>query len=345
MDACPRVDMAYSSFFAHRISFICLIGVLSVTGVASQSVDDVKVVPLTESRRPAMPDTGLETHVKPLRVDVDLVLVPVLVTDSHGSPAMDLGKNDFKLFEGENEQKVQYFYSEDTPVSVGLIVDLSSSMGNKVDRVRQAVDEFFKVADPQDDYFVITFADRPKMLANTTSSTGTIQAKLAEMKAKGNTALADAIYAGIVKLRSAQYRRKALVIISDGGDNVSRHGLRQVKNMAKESDAQIYAIDICDAPGLLFTKKLEERFGKQWLTQVTEQTGGRTIVLESASKIPDAASQISTELRNQYVLAYRPEQSQHDGKWRKVKVKITRTPDPLPYQVYYRTGYLARKEE
>ena len=323
---------------------LILVGIVSSTRVLAQSTNDVHVAPLAAPVVPP-PSDGLEVRVKPLRVDVDLVLVPVMVTDAQGSPVLDLGREDFKLFEGDREERIRYFYSEDSPISVGLIVDLSSSMSNKIDRVRQAVTEFFKLADPADDYFVITFSDHPKLLANTTQSTEMIQSKLEEMKAKGNTALADAIHAGLLKLRSAQYRRKALVIVSDGGDNMSRHSLRSVKNLAKESDAQIYAIDVCDAPGVLFTKKLEEKFGKQWLTQVTEVTGGRTLAVDDAQKIPAAASQISLELRNQYVLAYRPTNSLRDGKWRKLKVKVTRAPAALAYQVYYRTGYLARRED
>ena len=326
---------------------VCLAVLVFATQAVAQSINDVHITPrpAPELTPPPSSDDGLQVRVKPLRVDVDLVLVPVMVTDIHGSPVMDLSRDDFELFEGDQEQRLRYFYSEDAPVSVGLIVDLSGSMGNKVERVREAVSEFFKLADPADDYFVITFANKPKLLANTTQSTATIQAKLSDMKAKGGTALADAIHAGLLKLRSAQYRRKALVIISDGGDNMSRHSLRSVKNLAKESDAEIYAVDVCDAPSVLFTKKLEERFGKQWLTQVTEVTGGRTIAVDDAAKIPAAASQISRELRNQYVLAYRPSNDQRDGKWRKLKVKVTRAAAALPYQVYYRTGYLARRED
>jgi VWFA-related protein len=126
---------------------------------------------------------------------------------------------------------------------------------------------------------------------------------------------------------------------------MSRHSLRSVKNLAKEADTEIYAIDVCDAPSVLFTKKLEERFGKQWLTQVTEVTGGRTIAVDNAAKIPAAAAQISRELRNQYVLAFHPADGDHDGKWRKLKVKVLRAASALPYQVYYRTGFMARKEE
>jgi Ca-activated chloride channel homolog len=312
----------------------------------TQSTGDVHVRPQVGNQRAAtLPDDNLAVHMKPLRVEINLVTVPVMVTDAKGSPVMDLGKKDFQLLEDANEQPIDYFYSEDSPLSVGLVVDLSSSMGNKIDRVREAVSEFFKNADPKDDYFVITFADKAKLFANTTQSTDTIEGELSELKPKGNTALADAIYLGLDKLKSASYRRKALVIISDGGDNMSRHSLRSVKNLAKESDAQVYAIDVCDAPTLLFTKRLEEKFGRQWLSQVTEVTGGRTIAVDRAQKIPEAASQISRELRNQYVLGYRPAAMPRQGKWRKIKVLITRKPDPLPFQVYYRTGYMARGDE
>ena len=324
----------------------CLLALL-IGPATAQSIDDVHVNPQskTDLRQPPPPPDGIEVRLKPVHVDVSLVVVPVMVTDANGSPVMGLTQNDFKLLEGEREQRVQYFYSEDAPISVGLIVDMSGSMGNKINRVREAVREFFKIADPADDYFVITFAGRPKLLANTTQSTEIIETKLGEMQAKGDTALADAIYAGLQKLKSAQYRRKALVIISDGGDNSSRHSLRSVKNLAKESDAEIYAIDVCDAPGILLTRRLEEKFGKQWLTQVTEETGGRTFAVDNAAKIPDAASQISLELRNQYVLAYHPADAGRNREWRKLKVKVSRAATELPYQVYYRTGYLARKEE
>ncbi|HET9696200.1 MAG TPA: VWA domain-containing protein [Terriglobales bacterium] len=328
-----------------HVFFIGLTLVQSPSRAVSQSINDVHVSPQVQRQLPKTPDDSLAIHMKPLRVNINLVTVPVMVTDAKGSPVTDLGKKDFQLLEDSNVQPIDYFYSEDSPISVGLVVDLSSSMGNKIDRVREAVSEFFKNADPKDDYFVITFADKAKLFANTTQSTETIETQLQELKPKGNTALADAIFLGLDKLKSASYRRRALVIISDGGDNMSRHSLRSVKNLAKESDAQIYAVDVCDAPSLLFTKKLEEKFGRQWLTQVTEVTGGRTIAVDGAEEIPGAASQISRELRNQYVLGYRPASMPHESRWRKIKVRITRKPEPLPFQLYYRTGYMARRED
>jgi Ca-activated chloride channel homolog len=330
----------------HRYLPGVLLSVIVTIGATGQSAVDVHVTPHIQSIPAApvakMPTLGIRS--KPMRVDVDLVLVPVTVTDVKGKSVLDLHKEDFRLFEGDDEAQVRYFFAQDTPISVGVVVDLSSSMKNKVDRVREAVDEFFKNADPADDYFVVTFANRPRLLANTTTSIPTIQSKLAGMEAKGNTALADAIYLSLLKLHSAKYQRKALVVISDGGDNASRNSLRKVKNLAKEADAQVYAIDVCDAPSVLFTKKLEERFGRQWLSQVSEVSGGRTIAVDNANKIPDAAAQISLELRNQYVLGFRPSNLATDGKWRKIKVHVSRKDDPLPLQLYYKTGYMARND-
>ncbi len=331
---------------AHRV-FLLVFSLAFVAIIAqAQSSEEIHVTPRVQSPPIAPPIANvpvLSSRARPMHVDVDLVLVPVTVTDVKGKSVMDLHKEDFKLFEGDEEAKVRYFFAQDTPVSVGVVVDLSSSMKNKVDRVREAVDEFFKNADPADDYFVVTFANRPKLLANTTTSISTIQAQLAQMEAKGNTALADAIYLSLLKLHNSKYERKALVVISDGGDNASRNSLRKVKNLAKEADAQVYAIDVCDAPSVLITKKLEERFGRQWLSQVSEVSGGRTIAVDDPRKIPDAAAQISIELRNQYVLGFRPSTLATDGKWRKIKVRVSRKDDPLPLQLYYKTGYMAQK--
>jgi Ca-activated chloride channel family protein len=327
-----------------RIAIFFLLLCLVTIAVNAQTSDDVHITPHPQQKPLAAPIPGVPTlsvRSKPLRVDVDLVLVPVTVTDVVGKSVMNLHQEDFKLFEAEREVPIRYFFAQDTPVSVGVLVDLSSSMKNKVEMVREAFDEFFKNADPADDYFVVTFADRPRLLADTTESVPTIQSKIAAIEAKGNTALADAIYLSLLKLHNAKYQRRALVVISDGGDNASRNSLRKVKDLAKEADAQVYAIDVCDAPSVLFTKKLEERFGRQWLSQVSEVSGGRTIAVDDANKIPEAAAQISLELRNQYVLGFKPSSAGGGNKWRKLKVRVARKEDEPQLQVYYKTGYMA----
>lgn len=317
-----------------------VLALLVVLSTQAQTNDDVHIVPRVKAKHAERGST--QSAPGHLRVDVEMVLVPVTVTDVKNHPVVDLTRRNFTLFEGGSEEKIQYFNTEDAPLSVGILVDLSSSMANKIDEVREAASEFFNNANPDDDYFVITFADKPKLLADTTQSFEDIHAALAAAKPKGNTALADAIYMGLAKLRRAKYTRKALLIISDGGDNNSRHSLRQIKHLARESDTEIYAIDVCDAPALLLTQKLEERFGRQWLTEVTESTGGRTIALDNPAGIPDAAARASRELRNQYILGYRPSHTVEDHKWRKIKVKVTRSENFLPLQVYYRTGYVPR---
>lgn len=332
----------YKRTHASRRGYIVLIALLAAVSASAQTPEDVHITPREKAAR--VERGSAEATQARLRVDVEMVLVPVTVTDTKNHPVVDLERHNFKLFEGNNEETIQYFGTEDAPISVGILVDLSSSMANKIDEVREAASEFFDNANPADDYFVITFADKPKLLADTTQSIERIHAALAAAKPKGNTALADAIYMGLAKLKHAKYSRKALLVISDGGDNNSRHSLRQIKKLARESDTEIYAIDVCDAPTLLLTKKLEERFGRQWLTEVTESTGGRTIALDNPAGIPDAAARASLELRNQYILGYRPSRTAGDTKWRKIKVKVARSEDYLPLQVYYRTGYVPRRD-
>ena len=192
----------------------------------AQASDEVHVIPL--SRGGGMPPASVapaadivppSLEYKPLRVDVDLVLVPVNVTDAMNRPVTDLKKQNFALYEGEREQQIRYFSTEDAPISVGVILDLSKSMSDKIDVAREALGEFFATSNPDDDYFVIAFSDRPELLADSTQSIGDIRAKLAAATPSGHTALLDAIYMGMTKMRAARYQRRALVIISDGGDN------------------------------------------------------------------------------------------------------------------------------
>ncbi len=194
--------------------------------------------------------------------------------------------------------------------------------------MREAVDQFSTPLIPKTSYFVVTFADRPHLLADTTQSLATIQSKLGAIEPKGNTALADAIYLSLKKLHSAKYQRKALVIISDGGDNFSRYSLREVKKLRARVGCPDLRHQYLRRLSHISPAKLWE-LTEHWLSQVTDTTGGRTIVVDNAAKIPDAASRISLELRSQYVIGYRPTNAVHDGKWRKIRVRVAsrhRTP-------------------
>src|SRR5260370_23487337 len=183
----------------------------------------------------------------------------------------------------------------------------------------------------------MTFSHRPRVVADFTESLGDIQGKLASGKAEGRTALLDAIYLGIAKTRAAPHQRRALLIISDGGDNCSRYRAQEIKNLVQEADVEIYAVGLFDS----IFKTPEERAGKRLLTSITESTGGRTITLSNAAKLPQVAAAIGLELRSQYLLGYRPNEPARDGKWRKIKVQLTPPAGSPPLQVYSPPGYLA----
>jgi Ca-activated chloride channel family protein len=318
---------------------VCLV-TLAITPLSqSQSDGPLRVPPRGESTEP----TPADARIKPLRVDVNVVLVPVVVTDAMNHPINGLEKRNFVLSENDEQEEIQYFSAEDSPISVGLLVDVSKSMTDKVDAEREAVSEFFKNANQEDDYFVVAFSSQPEILTEVTQSIGTIQSKLGAMVPNGSTALLDAISMAMTRLRSAKYKRRALLIISDGGDNNSHHKYREIKSLVRDSDVEVYAIGLFDTA---FFKTYEEFMGKKWLSDITDATGGRTVTVDHVSKMGDAAAAISTEMRSQYVLGYRPSNAVTDGKRRQIKVRVINpSTKDVPLQAYYKRGYVIPKEK
>ena len=310
-------------------------------------VNDVHIQP-REAEKPKEPaqetvvstKNGLSARVRPLKVDVDLVLVPVTITDPMNRLVTGLEKANFQLFEGSSAQEIRTFSSEDAPVSLGVIFDSSGSMSSKMDRAKEAVVEFFKTANPQDEFFMITFSDEPETVSDFTNSVDEIQNKLIFAIPRHRTALLDAIYMGVSKMRQAKYAKKALLIISDGGDNHSRYTENEIKSVVKEADVMIYAIGIYDR----YASAMEERLGPQLLSEITELTGGRAFTIDNPNDLADVATKIGVELRNQYVLGYRPTKVVRDGKWRKITVKLLPPKGLPPLRVYARTGYYAPAE-
>lgn len=285
--------------------------------------------------------TGPESlKVRPgsfIRMNVDLVLVPVTVTDPMNRLVTGLEKPDFQVYENNKEQLIRTFAAEDAPVSIGIIFDLSGSMTSKLLRAREAILQFIKTANPQDEFFVIGFNDRPELIEDFTSSVEQIQARLATVRSGHRTALLDAIYYGVQKMRDARHERKALLVVSDGGDNRSRYTEGEVRAEVREADVEIYSIGIFDP----YAPTPEERTGPQLLADISEVTGGRLFRVDDIDELGDIAEKISNELRNQYVIGYRPKDLTRDGKWRKVKVKVNPPPGLPPLTVYARTGYYA----
>jgi Ca-activated chloride channel family protein len=277
-------------------------------------------------------------HAKPgIAVDVNLVLVNVTVTDDWNRIVTGLDKENFSVLEGSEVQEVRHFSSEDAPISLGVIFDMSGSMSDKIMKAREAVIEFFKTANPQDEFFMITFNDRPQLRSDFTKSIEDIQGKLVYTVPQGSTAMLDAIYMGVSKMKDARNSKKALLIISDGGDNHSRYTENEIKAMVKEADVQIYSIGIFS----IAPTQQEEIAGPALLTEISQVTGGRMFTINNPNELADVATKIGIELRNQYVIGYRPNNKVKDGHWRKIKVKLN-PPKGLPHlNVYARTGYYA----
>ncbi len=323
---------------------LCLLSVPCICRAQSNALDQPHVVPRHSSDQlvRAGVEPALSAGVRPFRSNVELVIVPVTVTDGLDRPVLDLPQQTFSLFEGNVEQQIRYFSCEDAPISVALVLDYSASMKNKIEYEREAVKQFFTYANPQDEYFIITVSGKPTLIASSAQSIGTIEERLASTKPEGGTALYDAIYLGINQLRTGRYQRRALVIVSDGGDNRSRYSLKDTRHVIEEANVLTYGIGLFDDLPLPLFKTLEERWGRKSMGELTDASGGRTIPADDRRQIPEIAAMISRELRNQYMLGYRPSDPTHDGKWRKIRVRLSAS--AIPRHVHYREGYVAPEQ-
>ncbi len=281
-----------------------------------------------------------ETRERPIRVDVELVLVNVSVIDPYNRFVTGLGKEHFQIFEDKKKQNVLHFSNEDVPISIGLLFDASGSMSGKMDKARMAVQQFFRTANQEDEFFLIDFNDRPHHVVDFTLDSDLLQRKLGFTEAKGRTALLDAIYLGLNEMRKARHSRKVLLVISDGGDNHSRYTERDIKRVVREADVQIYAVGIYE-PYSSRSRTPEELAGPSLLTEIAEMTGGRQFPVENLNDLPDIARKIGRELRNLYVVGYAPTNVKRDGKWRKIQVKLAPPRGLPPLHLYNKTGYYA----
>ncbi len=299
---------------------------------------NVSVAPRAKPKGPN--DESIADRRADLRVDTTMVLINVAVTDPLNRFVTGLEKENFKLSEEKVDQEIAQFSSEDAPLSVGLVFDTSGSMGSKLQKSRQAVAQFLKTANPEDEFFLIQFNDRPELTVPWTPDYEEIQNRLTFVQSKGRTALLDGIYMAMNQMKKARNPRKAILIISDGGDNSSRYTESEVRNAVREADVQMYAIGIFEPIGGR-GRTPEELAGPGLLTELTEQTGGRHFAVDNLAELPDVAAKIGLELRNQYVLGYIPKNTTRDGKYRRVQVKLVKTNGLPPLRAIYRTGYYA----
>ena len=275
-----------------------------------------------------------------IKIDVPLVLINVTVTDPMNRFVTGLEKEHFQIKEDKAEQTITQFGAEDAPLSMGIVFDASGSMGYKMNKAREAVAQFFKTANPEDEFFLAQFNDRPQMVTGFTDSLEEIQNQLTFTQSGGRTALLDAIYLALNKMKEAKNTKKALLVISDGGDNSSRYTEREIKRLVKESDVQIYAIGIFE-PTSARGRTPEELAGPGLLTEVAETTGGRQFPVENLNELPDVAAKIGIELRNQYVVGYVPSNQEKDGKWRRLQVELKKIRGMPALRPHFRLGYYA----
>jgi VWFA-related protein len=300
---------------------------------------NVSITPRAKLGKDATPDSALDRRPD-IRVDTTLVLIPVAVTDPMSRFVTGLEKENFRLTEDKVDQEILQFSSEDAPLSVGIVFDTSGSMGAKLQKSRQAVAQFMKTANPEDEFFLVQFNDRPELTVPFTSATEEVQSRLSFVQSKGRTALLDGVYLAMHEMKKARNGRKAILIISDGGDNSSRYTETEVRNAVREADVQIYGIGIFESlAGRGRTP--EELAGPGLLSDITEQTGGRHFAVDNLAELPDVAAKIGLELRNQYVLGYNPKNQTRDGKYRRVQVRLVKTSGLPPLKALFRTGYYA----
>jgi Ca-activated chloride channel family protein len=289
---------------------------------------------------PTQPTSAQGKSADGIKVDVNLALVNVTITDPLNRLVTGLEKENFRVYEDGVEQEVVTLSREDVPVSIGLIFDMSGSMSDKVDKARQAAVEFMRTANPLDQFLLVSFNDRAELTSGFTNSVEELKNRMMFTASRGRTALLDAVYLSLSQMRDAHNGKRALLIISDGGDNHSRYSENDVKKLLKEADCQLYAIGIYDPIGIR-SRSSEELNGPSLLSELTEMTGGRVFPVGNLSELPDIAAKIGMELRNQYVLGYKPSNGQHDGIWRKIKVKLKPPKALPPLNVYAKTGYYA----
>jgi Ca-activated chloride channel family protein len=272
-----------------------------------------------------------------IKVDVDLVLVNATVSEPRGRMVTGLRQENFRIWEDKVEQKVEYFSSEDGPMSIGLIFDATGSMEDKISRARDAAVSFLKTGNPEDEFFLVTFSQSPRLAEGFTTDISRLQNHMIFTPAKGLTPLFDAVYLGLETMKSARNKRKALLLITDGEDNHSRYSFWDIKEFVKEQDVQIFVIGIINSSGEL----AQGQDGRAVIEDLAQISGGQAFFPDSVDELEDICNKIAIELRNQYVLGYHSTNAAKDGKWRKIRLKIN-TPKGLPtFSVHGKNGYYA----
>lgn len=324
------------------LSVLIFAGVSSTSDCFGQDQNGPKTSPTPPSEASSTPQASPGKEVddtKPVIVNTDLITLTVTVTDTYGRYVSGLGKNAFTVLDDKQPQDISFFSDDDAPVSVGVIFDVSGSMsGDKIRRARDALANFIQTSHNADEYFLIAFNSRAQLLLDKTRDGDAVLDKLTFVQTKNNTALYDACYLGVEKVQRGAHPKRALLLISDGQDNNSRYTFSEVRRLLKESDVVLYAVGILSGSDAGSSLGME---GQGTLDELANVSGGKAFFPRSPAELDDIFEQIALELRHQYSIGYKPNNFANDGKWHKVKVKVT-PPRGLP-RLYVRSkeGYYA----
>jgi Ca-activated chloride channel family protein len=275
----------------------------------------------------------------PVIVNTDLITFTVTVTDTYGRYVSGLGKNAFTVLDEKKPQEITVFSDDDAPFSVGVIFDVSGSMsGDKIKRAREALSKFIQTSHNSDEYFLIAFNQRAQLLLDKTRDGNAVLDKLTFVQTRNNTALYDACYLGVEKVQRGAHPKRALLLISDGQDNNSRYTFSELRRLLKESDVVLYGVGILSGGDANSQMGME---GQGILDELASVSGGKAFFPRSNAEMDDIFEQIALELRHQYSIGYKPVNFSNDGRWHKIKVKVT-PPRGLPHLfVRAKEGYYA----
>ena len=312
--------------FSHRLGRLLISAVISALMTAAVVAQNATPTP------PDDPDA-------PVRVKTDLVTLTLTVTDIYGRYVSGLTQNAFTVSDNNTVQDITFFSDTDAPVSVGVLFDVSGSMGGeKIAKAQKALSRFIATSHPSDEYFLIAFNSRAQLLMDRTRDGDALLQRLTLVQPKANTALYDAVYLGVERVTRGTHQKRALLIISDGQDNSSRYNFGEVRRLLKESDVVAYSVGIMDGGDSSSTLGMQ---GQAFLDELSSVTGGKSFYPQSDVEMDEIFERIALELRHQYSIGYTPKDFQPDGKWRKVKVKV-KPPRGLPrLSVRGREGYYA----
>ena len=306
----------------------------SIIGIALFLSASISLVLYAQNAAKPQNPSGNQT----VKVDVELVRVNATVTDLQNRVITGLEKEHFKIWEDKLEQRIETFSTEDEPISMGIVFDVSGSMKDKISTARDAAVTFLKTGNPEDEYFLEVFSNRPEVAADFTTDISKLQNKLIFQNTSGMTAMFDAIYLSLVKLREGTNSKRALLLITDGEDNRSRYTFSNVRDYVKEQDVQVYGIGIVSD----FNSQLGSgRTGRALVEELADLTGGHAFFPDSIYDLDDICTKIAVELKNQYVMTYRSTNGTKDGKWRKIKVQVDGPKGVGRLNVRFKSGYYA----